>query len=143
MIQALRKLLGIAYVWCSRAKILRAVQGDSKSAWPLIVKVWSLSSGLYQTRIGAAAKWPFELQLLEELLNSSSDCEGLLENNISHENPYVAAYCLLGLARLHEARKLKCFPESVLARRDTIRIYTGSFVYCDTLGNFAKTTAAT
>ena len=125
------------YVGLNRGRILKAIQSGPRLAWPFVEYVWSQAFGVYRTRVGASARKPFELLVLEEMLKKGAECEDVLSENLLHHNPYVSAYCLLGLERFNN-RKVKVLPAELLGRKDCLLVHTGSFVSSQSLGDFAK-----
>jgi hypothetical protein len=137
MIQVFKWVSARLYARLNRGRILKAVQSDPRLAWPLIEHVWSQASGVYRTRVGASARKPFELLVLEEMLKRRADYEELFSGNLLHHSSYVSAYCLLGLEQLNSP-KIKTLPAKLLERKDCLAIQTGSFVSSQSLGTFAK-----
>lgn len=116
---------------------MKAIRLSPRSAWPFVEHVWGLASGLYRTPVGATARKPFELLVLEELVNEGPGCEDLFAEHLLHLNPYVSAYCLLGLEHLN-SRQVKILPVELLERKDPLIIHAGCFVYSQLLGDFAR-----
>ena len=137
MTKLLKRLSDAIYVRLNRERILVAVRSDLKSAWPYIECVWGRASGLYRSRIGASARKPFELAILEELVKVGPVCEKLLVANLLHANPYVAAYCLLCLEQL-SSREINTLPKELFNRIETIVVHTGSFALTQRVGEFAQ-----
>jgi len=137
----IKQIVGIAVLGLNRNRILEKVHADPQSAWPVVERVWRAARGVYRSPIGASARVPFELLLLEEMLKKPAECEDVLAQHISHSNAYVSAYCLLGLERLG-SHKIKDLPESLTSRQETVRICIACLSMPQSLGSFAKQLSA-
>lgn len=137
MIKFVKWISGRLYVGLNRGRILTAIQSGPGLAWPFVEHVWSQAFGVYRTRIGASARKPFELLVLEQMVRKGAEYEDILLENLLHHNPYVSAYCLLGLEQLNN-RRMTVLPAELLERKDCLMIHTGSFVSSQSLGDFAK-----
>ena len=120
----------------NRRKVFDPNGIDIVKAWPVIERVWGWAAGVYRTRVGARARRPVELTLLQELVKAGRSSEKLFASHLLHEKPYVAAYCLLGLAEL-KSPVAASPPHELLLRTEPIRVHVGCFAKEQSLGDFA------
>lgn len=136
------KLRSLLYFFLYRKKLKLALGDTSRSpeeVWPILERVFSSARAVYSGPTGASARFTFEAELLELLLQHPSG-EYLLSNNLENKSALVSAYCLAGLHRLNKC-SISSLPSGLFERAEVVLWFPGGIGQRAPLGELARQVA--
>ena len=108
-----------------------------EETWQRIEPVLVAEPRVYEGHVGRGWLRPLPYDLVEAYIDRFPDeCERFLTQALSHADPRVVAYALIGLEMIN-SQILENLPASLLTRTELIETAHGCFVMEKSLGGFA------
>src|SRR4051794_26495144 len=94
-----------------RRRIRRQAARDFRHAWQVIARVFSRSPAVYMGIVGASGIMPFTYELIELSIAHKAEAEPLYAKNVLGSDAMLAAFCLVGLQRMHSPQLHSLAPQ--------------------------------
>ena len=105
---------------------------DVRTKFDFALRAWERAQVIYEGPSTAEAS-----SILEDIGARPGDFHDLLVASLTHPSQLVVGYCLIALDRMQSVA-LMSLPKELLARRDKITFFMGSFSQSTDIGGLAR-----
>lgn len=129
----------VAHVF--RKPVIRILlRRNAKSSWLRIRPLLAQCDTVFLGLVGENLRLPLEVELVTTFIEKYHDAKFELRRGLTDPNPYVVAYCILGIKTLRDRLKIIApHYDSVATRTEEIKTVSGSWGSNETLCSFLRT----